>query len=175
MQFVVGRCSDLGPHNRIGRLSDTDLWHHHLLLNGRSFGLDHGRACLGVSHSRWTVSLDFDSGACEGISSSGMCEIPDVCGGKLMNRQSYLCGTLNVYSWIATTAGIAIIVPQVVLAMVIAHNPSYVPQTWHYFLIYQIVNILVCLHNVFTLKKTLRLYDVACTYRTGSALCIYLD
>jgi choline transport protein len=67
-----------------------------------------------------------------------------------------------VYAWIATSAGIAIIVPQVVLAIVIFNDPNYAPQPWHYFLLYQIVNILVCLHNIFTLKKTLRLYDIAC-------------
>lgn len=80
----------------------------------------------------------------------------------LITEQSYVCGTLNVYAWIATTAGIAIIVPQVVLAMVIFYDDTYVPKTWHYFLLYQVVNILVCVHNIFTLKKTLRLYDVAC-------------
>lgn len=84
------------------------------------------------------------------------------CRPYLTGHQSYICGTLNVYAWIATTAGIAIIVPQVILAIVIANDATYVPKTWHYFLLYQIVNILICVHNIFTLKKTLRLYDIAC-------------
>jgi len=74
---------------------------------------------------------------------------------------SYACGLINAYAWIATTAGIAIIVPQVVLAVVISYHPDYVPQTWHYFLVFQAVNILVCLHNVFTVKKTIWINDIA--------------
>jgi choline transport protein len=80
----------------------------------------------------------------------------------LTSPQSYLCGLLNAYAWIATTAGIAIIVPQVVLAMAISYHPDYVPETWHYFLLFQAVNILVCLHNVFTLKKTMWVNDISC-------------
>ncbi|KIW91014.1 uncharacterized protein Z519_07908 [Cladophialophora bantiana CBS 173.52] len=77
---------------------------------------------------------------------------------------SYACGITNVYAWIATTAGIAIIVPQVILAMVIHYQPDYVPQTWHYFLLYQAVNFVVCAHNIFTLKKTMWINDVSCKY-----------
>ncbi|RVX72561.1 hypothetical protein B0A52_03751 [Exophiala mesophila] len=74
---------------------------------------------------------------------------------------SYACGVTNVYAWISTTAGIAIIIAQVILGMVIFYQPDYVPETWHYFLVYQVFNLLVCIHNIFTLKKTMWVNDVS--------------
>ncbi|KIW37309.1 hypothetical protein, variant [Exophiala oligosperma] len=74
---------------------------------------------------------------------------------------SYACGITNVYSWIATSAGIAIIVAQVVIGMVIFTHPDYVPATWHYFLVYQAVNLVLCLHNIFTMKRSMWINDVS--------------
>ena len=79
-------------------------------------------------------------------------------------HKSYACGITNVYAWIATTAGIAIIIPQVILGMVIFHQPDYGPQTWHYFVVYQAVNLLVCVHNIFTLKKSMWVNDISCKF-----------
>lgn len=75
---------------------------------------------------------------------------------------SYICGITNVYAWIATTAGTVIIIPQVLLAVVVAFNPDYTPEPYQIFLVYLGFNVLCCIHNIFTLKKTLFLYDVAC-------------
>ncbi|USP81288.1 amino acid transporter [Curvularia clavata] len=50
---------------------------------------------------------------------------------------SYACGMINIFAWAALSAGVAIIVPQVLLAIVINYNPSYELQRWHVFLIYQ--------------------------------------
>lgn len=85
-----------------------------------------------------------------------------MCFPSLTLWQSYACGVTNVYAWISTTAGIAIIIAQVILGMVIFYQPDYVPETWHYFLVYQAINALVCIHNIFTLKKTMWVNDVSC-------------
>lgn len=49
--------------------------------------------------------------------------------------QSYCCGSMNVFSWIATSAGVTILPAQFIISMAIYNNPGYEPQTWHYFLI----------------------------------------
>lgn len=46
--------------------------------------------------------------------------------------------------------------------MVIFYQPDYVPQPWHYFILYQGFNFLVCAHNIFTLKKSMWVNDVSC-------------
>lgn len=74
---------------------------------------------------------------------------------------SYTCGITNIYAWIAGTSGVAIIVTQGILAIVISYEPEYVPQKWHYFLVFQAINALACVHNVFTLRKTLWINHVS--------------
>ena len=53
---------------------------------------------------------------------------------------------------------------QSILAMAIHFNPDYAPEAWHYFLVFLCLNLVMCLHNIFTLKKTMWIYDVACKY-----------
>lgn len=74
---------------------------------------------------------------------------------------SYTCGITNVYAWIAGTSGVAILITQGLLAIVISYQPEYEPQKWHYFIIFQTINALACIHNVFTLRKTLWVNDIA--------------
>ena len=67
-----------------------------------------------------------------------------------------------MYAWIAGTSGIAVLTAQGILALVAFYMPSYVAQTWHIFLVFQAVNLVACLHNIFTLRRTLWINDVAC-------------
>jgi choline transport protein len=76
--------------------------------------------------------------------------------------QSYCCGATNVFSWIAICAGIAIIVPQLCLGMAVSWNPTYVPQAWHAFLVYQAINVLVLVYNMYLLRRTMWVHDLAC-------------
>lgn len=69
-----------------------------------------------------------------------------------------------MFAWAALSAGVAIIVPQVLLAIVINYNPSYEVQRWHVFLIYQAVSLLCLLHNIFTIRKTMWLFQCICKY-----------
>ena len=62
-------------------------------------------------------------------------------------------------------AGIAIIVPQLCLGMAISWNLSYVPQAWHAFLGYQVINVLVLIYNIYLLRRTMWVHDLACKLR----------
>ncbi|KAJ5456916.1 hypothetical protein N7530_012190 [Penicillium desertorum] len=81
---------------------------------------------------------------------------------KSMNRAlSYFCGMTNAFSWIAICTGIAIIPAQLIVGIALFYNPTFIPQAWHYFLIYQAINGLVLLYNITLLKRSLWIHDVA--------------
>lgn len=79
-------------------------------------------------------------------------------------RQSYACGVANAFAWVAICTGIAIIPAQLILGIVIFYIPSYSPEPWHYFLIYQAVNGSVMLYNATLLKRTLWVHDACCKF-----------
>jgi choline transport protein len=79
-----------------------------------------------------------------------------------MNKQSYICGIINVLGWISIGAGVCIIVPQLTLAMATYYHPDFVPKQWHTFLVYQGFNLIMMLYNIFALRKTMKIYDGAC-------------
>ncbi|EEP81302.1 conserved hypothetical protein [Uncinocarpus reesii 1704] len=81
---------------------------------------------------------------------------------------SYACGAANIFSWISVCAGVSIIVPQLILAMVIFYNPGYEPQPWHYFLLYQAANFAIAAYNIFMLKRTSWIQDFGFTLTTSS-------
>ncbi|OJJ36973.1 hypothetical protein ASPWEDRAFT_58694 [Aspergillus wentii DTO 134E9] len=85
---------------------------------------------------------------------------------------SYCCGVANVFAWIAICTGIAIIPSQLVVGIAIFWCPSYSPQPWHYFLIYQAVNGLVLLYNITLLKRSLWIHDVSFFITLASFLVI---
>lgn len=91
--------------------------------------------------------------------------------------QSYCCGATNVFSWIAICAGIAIIVPQLCLGMAVFWNPTYVPQAWHAFLVYQAINVLVLTYNIYLLRRTMWVHDLACksTRELPDCRCVVAD
>ncbi|KAK6008136.1 hypothetical protein QM012_000039 [Aureobasidium pullulans] len=68
---------------------------------------------------------------------------------------SYTCGMINIFSWISISAGVAVIAPQALMALVIHNDPSFVLKAWHVFLIYQAVNLLCLLHNIYTIRRTM--------------------
>lgn len=110
------------------------------------------------------ISLDLDFISCQSFEGTSKA---DICGLSLVfadSSQSYTCGITNVYAWIAGTSGVAILIAQALLAIVIYFQPGYVPEKWHYFLVFQAINALVCGHNIFTLKKTIWVNDVSCAF-----------
>lgn len=73
---------------------------------------------------------------------------------------SYWCGAVNVFGWIATSAGFIITFPTMALALASFWNPGYTVETWHVFLIFQAMNFLMVMYNIFLLKRTIWLQDV---------------
>ncbi|KIW04345.1 uncharacterized protein PV09_04635 [Verruconis gallopava] len=73
---------------------------------------------------------------------------------------SYWCGSANLFGWIATSAGVAIIPPQLIAAIVISYDPSYVVERWHIFLMFQALNVSFTLYNIFLLKRAAWIHDV---------------
>jgi len=69
---------------------------------------------------------------------------------------------INIFSWIAITAGVAVIAPQLLLALVIHYHPTYTLASWHVFLIYQLVSVLCLLHNIFTIRRTMWFFNAFC-------------
>lgn len=67
-----------------------------------------------------------------------------------------------MFSWIAICTGIAIIPAQLISGIAVFYNPTYTPQPWHSFLIYQAINGLVLLYNITLLKRSLWIHDVSC-------------
>ncbi|KAF2819849.1 amino acid transporter [Ophiobolus disseminans] len=87
---------------------------------------------------------------------------------------SYCCGATNVFAWIAICAGVAIIVPQLTVGLVISTNASYVPETWHVFLMYQAANLVVLVYNIYLLKRTMWIHDVGLVMSITSLLAILI-
>ncbi|KAL1583194.1 hypothetical protein WHR41_07921 [Cladosporium halotolerans] len=72
---------------------------------------------------------------------------------------SYTCGLINVFAWIALAAGVGVIIPQILLAIVVHYDTTYAPQAWHIFLIYQGASACCLLHNIFTLRSTMWIFN----------------
>lgn len=77
---------------------------------------------------------------------------------------SYACGLSGVFSWVAVSSDLCLITTQILMAIVIRYNPSYVPEMWHYFLVYQALMIQSILYNLFILRRTLWIYSIGCKW-----------
>ncbi|OJJ95192.1 hypothetical protein ASPACDRAFT_36577 [Aspergillus aculeatus ATCC 16872] len=74
---------------------------------------------------------------------------------------SYMCGIIGIWSWVAIAASLSLMVTEGIMAMVLTYHPTFVPQSWHYFLMYQAVHIIAMAYNVGLLSKTVWVYDWA--------------
>lgn len=75
---------------------------------------------------------------------------------------SYISGTAALFSWFSMAAGTFLITANIILSVVIQYSPTYVPHAWHYFILYEAVNILATAYNIFLVKRTSKIYDFAC-------------
>jgi len=73
---------------------------------------------------------------------------------------SYTTGIVNIFAWLATSASVCVIIPQVALGMAAYWHPTYVPQRWQSFLIYQATNLLVLAYNLLVLRKAPVTHDI---------------
>ena len=85
---------------------------------------------------------------------------PDACKRGL----SYTCGSIAIFSWVFCTASAAILSSEAILSIVLFFNASYDPPPWHYFLVYQAVNLVFLLYNILALKRTPWIHDVGCKH-----------
>lgn len=81
---------------------------------------------------------------------------------------SYVTGIVNIFAWLATSASICVIIPQVVLGMAAYWHPTYVPERWHTFLIYQASNIIILGYNIAILRRAPFTHDIGMFF---SLLC----
>ncbi|RLM02011.1 hypothetical protein CFD26_109119 [Aspergillus turcosus] len=85
---------------------------------------------------------------------------------------SYFSGLAAVFSWITLAAAIAVASTQALMAVVIRWQPEYVPQAWHYFLVYQLFNIIMVVYNIYLTNRTLWVYNVGFLLSLGTFLAI---
>lgn len=75
---------------------------------------------------------------------------------------SYACGMIATFSWIALCTAATIIAAQLLLALPAYFLSTYIPQAWHYFVVYQAINIVVLIYNLFALKRTPWVHNIGC-------------
>lgn len=83
---------------------------------------------------------------------------------KRLNRiLSYACGMISTLSWAINAASVTLIGSQLITAFPQYFN-GYEPEPWHHFLIYQALNLFTLSYNLFALKRTGWIHDVACEF-----------
>ena len=111
--------------------------------------------------------------ACVGISLAEMISVYPTPGGQYhftsilapkawSHGLSYVCGSISMFSWIALTAAATILGAQMVIAFPESYVEGYTPQPWHYFVVYQAINIAMLLYNLFAIRVTHWIHKVGC-------------
>lgn len=75
---------------------------------------------------------------------------------------SYTSGIAALFAWITLGASIALSTTNVLMAIVIRWQPEYETKSWHYFLVYQLLNGIMVAYNIFLTNKTLWIYNLGC-------------
>ncbi|KAI4763634.1 amino acid transporter [Aureobasidium sp. EXF-3400] len=91
---------------------------------------------------------------------------------RLSRALSYACGSIAMFSWIALGAAATILATQMLLALVVYYQAGYVPQAWHYFVVYQAINVVFLLYNLFCLAKTPWVHNVGLLLTLASFVVI---
>ena len=130
----------------------------HLLVNGRV-------GCQ-VSHCRRRVSLDCPYSTCqsqERIGTSILRLVRQVQRYRILKlMQSYICGSINTIGWITLTASVLIIPPQIIVGIIKFYDSTYTIERWHVFVLYQALNLLSLLYNLFALQRAPWFHDIGC-------------
>ncbi|KAH5014016.1 hypothetical protein HBI63_207100 [Parastagonospora nodorum] len=158
LQQLGGSPLDLSLCPKPRWVSNSDIWALGSFHDVRVHRVHTVRAHSILSFRWRLVSLDCHLGTnalCSRLGKTSL-ESPRICAHYY---ESYSCGMINMFSWVAITSGVAIIFPQGLLAIVTHYNSMYQLQAWHVFLVYQGVNILCLLHNVFTINRTMWVFN----------------
>ncbi|KIW18243.1 hypothetical protein PV08_02531 [Exophiala spinifera] len=80
---------------------------------------------------------------------------------KSINRSiSYVCGLVSLLSWIAIGSSVTMIPAQQIPALIAAYSHTYSQDSWHVFLIYEGVALVVLLFNLFALKRNPWVHEI---------------
>lgn len=83
---------------------------------------------------------------------------------RIRRGASYTTGIINIFAWLATSASVCLIIPQVILGLASYWHPTYVPQGWHTFLLYQASNVFVLGYNIAILRRAAWTHDVGMVF-----------
>ncbi|KAL4741256.1 amino acid/polyamine transporter I [Aspergillus similis] len=108
---------------------------------------------------------------CTGVTLAELASVYPTAGGQyhftsiLASRRwsrglSYFSGLAAIFSWVCLGASIGLSGTNALMAIIIRWQPTYQPQSWHYFLVYQLFNILVVVYNTYLVNKTLWMYNI---------------
>ncbi|KAL4927105.1 putative choline transport protein [Aspergillus undulatus] len=108
---------------------------------------------------------------CTGVTLAELASVYPTAGGQyhftsiLASRRwsrglSYFSGLAAIFSWICLGASIGLSATNALMAIIIRWRESYEAQTWHYFLVYQALNALIVVYNMFLTNRTLWLYNI---------------
>lgn len=87
-----------------------------------------------------------------------------LCPDKSNRLVSYICGLAAVCSWTFLAASITILSSQLLLAVPAFYIETFVPQGWHYFLVFQAINLVLLLYNIFCLQRASWTHSIGCEY-----------
>ncbi|KAL4920765.1 amino acid/polyamine transporter I [Aspergillus aurantiobrunneus] len=73
---------------------------------------------------------------------------------------SYFSGLAAIFSWICLGASIGLSTTNVLMAIIIRWRPEYQSQALHYFLVYQLLNIVIVFYNALLTNRTLWVYNI---------------
>ncbi|CAH0028561.1 unnamed protein product [Clonostachys rhizophaga] len=83
-----------------------------------------------------------------------------LCPQKVNRAVSYACGLAAVSSWVFLAAAITTLSAQLLLAVPAFYIETYTPLAWHYFMVYQAINIVLLLYNIYCLKRAPWTHDI---------------
>ncbi|KAJ5432609.1 uncharacterized protein N7458_011765 [Penicillium daleae] len=66
---------------------------------------------------------------------------------------SYACGILGIFSWVAISVSVTILIAETLMAVVAATHEGFVVEAWHIFLVYEALAFLAFIYNVLALKR----------------------
>ncbi|KAL6693531.1 amino acid transporter [Trichoderma pleuroticola] len=72
---------------------------------------------------------------------------------KFYRSLSYTCGMITNFSWVAIGAAVDMIFSEQLITLIMFYHPTFVPQPWHQFLLYESFGLLILLYNLLALKK----------------------
>lgn len=62
---------------------------------------------------------------------------------------SYCCGLATAFAWMAQAANICLFIAQNLFAIIMRWQGTFEPHAWQYFLVFQLVNIVTVIYNIF--------------------------